>query len=212
MRLADIDRIEIDMSVSAECQAACPGTLKGDWVSLFMTPVHETDWTPYREIDVLETVIGKAGTGYARTNFDQVGTHEVSWGQGVKAPFAKHVTVFVYDDDQGTQCVSKDGLCQVVFVNNCDHGLSSCGKGIRIDNTGNSGTAMTVNMEPDVLYRIILDNWGNLCPGAKPGGGATPGCRLEVQSLQLFKRSTNGNANFTIPSGSAEPTEQNLIV
>lgn len=167
MPLGNIERIEIDVSVSKECQQkTCNHHEKGDWVALWMEPQQLGIWNKNREVDIMETVY-TAGKTYVGTNFDNSSPHQTDWG--LHAPFAAHVTLTTHNHADG-------GLG--VYVAHCRHGSSSCKTG-----PGVKGNAYKTNMEREIVYRIVVDNWGNQC--SKTDKGSTPGCTVSVDKLDV---------------------------
>jgi hypothetical protein len=183
MRLGDIDRIEFDVSVSAECQSQGCGGSKGDWVAVWLDP--HSGWNKDREVDMMETVFGK-GDSYVKTNFaGSVDSRETDWG--ASAPFAQHVTMTGADNAKG----GRD-----VYVAHCAKGSDSCKTG-----PGVNGNAHKANMEREIVYRLVVDNWGNTC-GRK---GATPGCSVTVENVKVTLASSPGPSPSPTPTPTPSP-------
>jgi len=165
MTLGQIERMEIDVSVSAECQKkSCGKNKKGDWIAVWMEPKQLGVWNKNREVDMMESIY-TVGKSYIGTNFDATG-HRTDWG--VHAPFAKHITLTTHEHD------GQFG----VYVAHCNHGASSCKTG-----PGVHGNAYKTGMEKNIVYRLLMDNWGNQC--SKTDEGTTPGCTVSVDRLDV---------------------------
>lgn len=83
--------------------------------------------------------------------------------------FAAHVTLTTHDHADGDLGV---------YVAHCSHGSSSCKTG-----PGVHGNAYKTGMEREIVYRLLVDNWGNQC--SKTDKGSTPGCTVSVDRLDV---------------------------
>merc|ERR1719352_1405618 len=85
-----------------------------------------------------------------------------------------------------------------VYVAHCEMGSASCETG-----PGKAGNAYKLNMERDIVYRLVVDNWGNFCGN---GGGATPKCSVTVENVKVTLASSPGPTPPPVPPPTPTPT------